>query len=136
MRQQARPGPLPGMVAVPQPTLRAEAVRRIARAARTCASKRSSSLCVGCRRGPHRRRRRRPASSSGRFADVLAFRDYLRTHPDAVRQYEELKRQLAIRYADDRNAYTDGKTAMVGLCASNMTYVAAAEVWVWIGSAV
>jgi len=66
---------------------------------------------------------------------VLAFRDYLRTHPDAVRQYEELKRQLAIRYADDRNAYTDGKTAMVGLCASNMTYVAAAEVWVWIGSA-
>src|SRR5262249_48641712 len=48
-----------------------------------------------------------------RFTEVLAFRDYLRAHPHAAWQYEQLKRKLAIRYADDRQAYTDGKSAMV-----------------------
>jgi GrpB-like predicted nucleotidyltransferase (UPF0157 family) len=52
-------------------------------------------------------------TGSERFTDVLAFRDYLRTHPVAVRQYEELKRQLATRHSHDRDAYTDGKSAMV-----------------------
>jgi GrpB-like predicted nucleotidyltransferase (UPF0157 family) len=52
-------------------------------------------------------------TSSERFTDVLVFRDYLRAHPDAALQYEQLKRQLAIRHADDREAYTDGKSAMV-----------------------
>jgi GrpB-like predicted nucleotidyltransferase (UPF0157 family) len=52
-------------------------------------------------------------TGSQRFTDVLAFRDYLRTHPAAVHQYEALKRQLAVRHAHDRNAYTDGKSAMV-----------------------
>ena len=53
-----------------------------------------------------------PAGSQ-RFSEVLAFRDYLRIHPDAVRQYERLKRELALRHPDDRDAYTDGKSAMV-----------------------
>jgi GrpB-like predicted nucleotidyltransferase (UPF0157 family) len=52
-------------------------------------------------------------NGSQRFTDVLAFRDYLRTHPEAVRKYETLKRQLAGQHAHDRNAYTDGKSAMV-----------------------
>lgn len=52
-------------------------------------------------------------TGSERFADVLAFRDYLRAHPEAVRQYERLKQRLATRYAHDRDAYTDGKSAMV-----------------------
>ena len=52
-------------------------------------------------------------TGSRRFTDVLAFRDYLRVHPHAARQYEQLKRQLAIRYVEDRQAYTDGKSAMV-----------------------
>ncbi|MEV6634843.1 GrpB family protein [Actinoplanes sp. NPDC051470] len=39
--------------------------------------------------------------------------DYFRTHPAAAHQYEALKRQLAIQHAHDRNAYTDGKSAMV-----------------------
>jgi len=52
-------------------------------------------------------------TGSARFTDVLAFRDYLRAHPDAAREYERLKRQLAEDHADDRNAYTDGKSALV-----------------------
>ena len=52
-------------------------------------------------------------TGSQRFTDVLAFRDYLRTHPEAVEQYEKLKRQLAVQHAHDRDAYTDGKSAVV-----------------------
>jgi GrpB-like predicted nucleotidyltransferase (UPF0157 family) len=45
--------------------------------------------------------------------DHLLFRDYLRAHVDAARQYETLKRQLANRYPDDRDRYTDGKSDFV-----------------------
>ncbi len=47
------------------------------------------------------------------FADRLLFRDYLRAHPDEARRYEDLKRDLAARFPDDREAYTDGKTEYV-----------------------
>jgi GrpB-like predicted nucleotidyltransferase (UPF0157 family) len=43
----------------------------------------------------------------------LRFRDYLRAHPDAANEYETLKRDLAAEHADDREAYTDEKTAFV-----------------------
>ncbi|QUG43634.1 GrpB family protein [Psychrobacillus sp. INOP01] len=38
----------------------------------------------------------------------LIFRDYLREHPEAVRAYESLKRELA-RSTNDRESYTQGK---------------------------
>lgn len=37
------------------------------------------------------------------------FRDYLRMHPQEARQYEKLKRHLAARFHNDREAYTQGK---------------------------
>jgi GrpB-like predicted nucleotidyltransferase (UPF0157 family) len=43
----------------------------------------------------------------------LAFRDHLRTHPDDLRAYEGLKRELAIRHRDDRKAYTDAKAPFI-----------------------
>ena len=43
----------------------------------------------------------------------LAFRDYLRTHPDAARDYERLKRELAAKHRNDRDAYTDAKAAFI-----------------------
>lgn len=43
----------------------------------------------------------------------VLFRDYLRAHPDALRGYEVLKRGLAEKYADNREAYTDSKTAFI-----------------------
>ncbi len=43
----------------------------------------------------------------------LAVRDYLRTHPEAAREYGALKEQLAGRFAHDVEGYVDGKTAMI-----------------------
>ncbi len=43
----------------------------------------------------------------------LLFRDYLRTHPEDARAYGALKRQLATRFRDDREAYTEAKSAFV-----------------------
>jgi len=48
---------------------------------------------------------------------TLAFRDYLREHPDAALAYERLKRALAARHSaatfDSRQAYADAKTEFV-----------------------
>jgi len=43
----------------------------------------------------------------------LLFRDYLRAHPDAAREYEDLKRALAAQFRENREAYTEGKTPFV-----------------------
>jgi len=43
----------------------------------------------------------------------LAFRDYLRNHPEACRQYCELKRKLASKYGSDREGYTEAKTSFI-----------------------
>jgi GrpB-like predicted nucleotidyltransferase (UPF0157 family) len=43
----------------------------------------------------------------------LAFRDYLRTHPEAAQQYDALKRVLADRFHHDRQAYNQAKTDFI-----------------------
>ena len=43
----------------------------------------------------------------------LVFRDHLRTHPDAAREYERLKRELASKFRDDRRTYTDSKADFI-----------------------
>jgi GrpB-like predicted nucleotidyltransferase (UPF0157 family) len=43
----------------------------------------------------------------------LALRDYLRTHPDAAREYGALKKQLAAQFPNDIDRYLDGKTAFI-----------------------
>jgi GrpB-like predicted nucleotidyltransferase (UPF0157 family) len=43
----------------------------------------------------------------------IAFRNYLRTHPQLAQEYAELKQQLAARYRLDREAYTDAKGPFV-----------------------
>ncbi|MBI2741736.1 MAG: GrpB family protein [Rhodospirillales bacterium] len=43
----------------------------------------------------------------------LAFRDYLRAHPEEAATYERLKRRLANEHPSDREAYTDAKSAYV-----------------------
>jgi GrpB-like predicted nucleotidyltransferase (UPF0157 family) len=47
------------------------------------------------------------------WSEHRAFRDYLRSHPDAARAYAELKQRLAERYPRDREAYTNGKTDFI-----------------------
>ena len=43
----------------------------------------------------------------------LAFRDRLRESPELAARYEELKRELAVRFRNDRMGYTDAKTDFV-----------------------
>ncbi|MFC7080444.1 GrpB family protein [Halorussus caseinilyticus] len=47
------------------------------------------------------------------YREKLAFRDYLRDHPEVAAEYEELKRELADGHADDRDAYTAKKGEFV-----------------------
>ena len=45
--------------------------------------------------------------------DELYFRDYLREHEDAAKEYEELKLGLWKKYEHNRDAYTNAKTELV-----------------------
>ena len=47
------------------------------------------------------------------LANHLAVRKHLREHPDAAREYGELKKRLAVRYADSIDDYTQGKTETI-----------------------
>ncbi len=52
-------------------------------------------------------------SDSPELRRHLALRDHLRSHPTAVREYSELKRQLAAKHGNDIDAYIDGKTGFI-----------------------
>lgn len=43
----------------------------------------------------------------------LAFRDYLRSHPEVASSYDQLKIALAARFKDDREAYTEAKAPFI-----------------------
>lgn len=50
---------------------------------------------------------------SDRQINTLLFRDYLRENKDALLEYEMLKKELAIKYADDRKMYTASKNDFI-----------------------
>jgi len=50
---------------------------------------------------------------SHEFRKPVAFRDYLRSHPNEAQRYGELKRTLAIEFRENRAAYVAGKTDFV-----------------------
>jgi GrpB-like predicted nucleotidyltransferase (UPF0157 family) len=50
---------------------------------------------------------------SPRYRDELAFRDLLRARSDLADSYAALKRQLADRFEQDRDAYTEAKSAFI-----------------------
>jgi GrpB-like predicted nucleotidyltransferase (UPF0157 family) len=43
----------------------------------------------------------------------IAFRDYLRSHPKAVEEYQKIKEILASKYGDKREDYTAGKSEFI-----------------------
>lgn len=47
------------------------------------------------------------------WCDYIAFRDYLRAHTEVAREFADLKRVLAARFAHDREAYTTAKGPQV-----------------------
>lgn len=51
--------------------------------------------------------------TSDDYRNHVLFRDYLRAHAEAARQYQALKRDLAARLVDDFETYTDSKTDFV-----------------------
>ena len=52
-------------------------------------------------------------TGSPQISRHLAFRDYLRAHPDAARDYDALKQQLAESYPNDISSYTDSKDSLI-----------------------
>jgi len=48
-----------------------------------------------------------------RIWEGIAFRDYLRSHPEDAAKYAELKRRLAETHRDDREEYTNRKAEFV-----------------------
>jgi GrpB-like predicted nucleotidyltransferase (UPF0157 family) len=49
----------------------------------------------------------------GEMWQRLAFRDYLRAHPEEAETYERLKKRLVAEHPTDREAYTDAKSAYI-----------------------
>ncbi|HLO47942.1 MAG TPA: GrpB family protein [Kamptonema sp.] len=51
----------------------------------------------------------------------LLFRDFLRAHPEAAQRYDTLKRELAVKYDRDRQAYVNAKAPLIAelLAAAN-----------------
>lgn len=43
----------------------------------------------------------------------ILFRDYLLAHPETAQQYEQLKREMAIKFKVDMNAYANSKTQFI-----------------------
>ena len=50
---------------------------------------------------------------SNLWRDKIIFRDYLKSHPEAAKEYTDLKSQLSEQHALDREEYTDAKKAFV-----------------------
>jgi GrpB-like predicted nucleotidyltransferase (UPF0157 family) len=52
-------------------------------------------------------------TDSPRFNGELAFRDYLRIHPEVAKEYAALKRRLVAELEHDREAYTEAKADFI-----------------------
>jgi GrpB-like predicted nucleotidyltransferase (UPF0157 family) len=64
-------------------------------------------------RAPRRTHHLHISEAGPRFSDKIRFRDMLRADTETARRYAALKRDLAGHYRDDREAYTEAKTAFV-----------------------
>lgn len=53
------------------------------------------------------------ATANPELAKMVAFRDYLRSHPAAAGEYGAVKRLLAAEFGTDRDGYTEAKTAFI-----------------------
>lgn len=51
--------------------------------------------------------------NSKRYQDTIVFRDYIRNHIKALKGYENLKKDLAKKYANDRKMYTSSKNEFI-----------------------
>lgn len=47
------------------------------------------------------------------WKEHILFRDYLNEHPSVAKEYESLKKSLAVKYPNDERSYTDEKKVFV-----------------------
>jgi len=47
------------------------------------------------------------------WLDLILFRDYLRAHAQAAKEYYRLKKELAARFGEDREGYTEAKSPFI-----------------------
>ena len=52
-------------------------------------------------------------ADSEAYHDYLDFRDYLNSHEEDAREYEQLKIYLCSQYPSDREAYSEGKKELI-----------------------
>ena len=52
-------------------------------------------------------------TTSLQWVRPIAFRDYLRAHDDVAAEYLQLKRELALKFRFDREAYTEAKASFI-----------------------
>lgn len=76
---------------------------------------RSDEMAWFCKPHPARRTHHLHLVPTGspRFRSELAFRDYLRAHPDVAAEYLTLKRKLATEFEHDREGYTQAKADFI-----------------------
>jgi GrpB-like predicted nucleotidyltransferase (UPF0157 family)/GNAT superfamily N-acetyltransferase len=76
---------------------------------------RSEEMHWFCKPGPALRTHHLHLAPAGgrRYAEELAFRDRLRADPHTARAYAELKRDLAARFGNDRDGYTEAKSDFI-----------------------
>ena len=48
-----------------------------------------------------------------RYQDTIKFRNYIRKHKEVLTKYEDLKKELAKKYADNRKMYTSSKNDFI-----------------------
>ena len=51
--------------------------------------------------------------NSTAWNDYINFRDYLNTFPEQAEKYDTLKKQLAVKFANNRESYTNGKQELI-----------------------
>lgn len=51
--------------------------------------------------------------NSTAWNNYINFRDYLNAFPEQAEKYDTLKKNLAIKYADNRGSYTEGKKELI-----------------------
>ena len=76
---------------------------------------RSEEMHWFCKPRPDRRTHHLHLAPAGgrRYAEELAFRDRLRADPALGAGYVALKRELAVRFTEDREAYTEAKSGFI-----------------------
>jgi len=102
------------LIAVPHFTAMQEYARRLAPLGYRHQTQPMESVRIFFRKGlPRTHHLHIVEDGSDEHRRLVLFRDYLLKHPEIATAYEDLKQELAERFADSRPQYTESKTDFV-----------------------